>query len=88
MGRLDGKIDAIIGGVSGIGEATVRRFVAEGTQVAFCDRDGKRGPRIAAELFATGARISVIHADVGIESACFGFVHVAPVRSRVTGGNA
>ena len=45
MGRLDGKIAAVTGGASGIGEATVRRFVGEGASVAFCDRDGERGQR-------------------------------------------
>ena len=39
MRRLDGKVAAVTGGASGIGEATVRRFVAEGAQVAFCDRE-------------------------------------------------
>src|SRR5689334_1206118 len=45
MGRFDGKVAAVTGGASGIGEATVRRFVAEGASVAFCDRDGERGQR-------------------------------------------
>ena len=48
MGRLEGKIAAVTGRASGIGEATVRRFVAEGASVAFCDRDGERGRRVAA----------------------------------------
>ncbi len=30
MARLDSKVAAVTGGASGIGEATVRRFVAEG----------------------------------------------------------
>ena len=57
MGRLDGKIAAVTGGASGIGEATVRRFVAEGASVAFCDRDGERGQRVAAELETAGAKV-------------------------------
>src|SRR3989442_1303588 len=39
MERLIGKVAAVTGGASGIGEATVRRFVAEGAEVALADRD-------------------------------------------------
>jgi NAD(P)-dependent dehydrogenase (short-subunit alcohol dehydrogenase family) len=75
MGRIDGKIAAITGGASGIGEATVRRFVAEGASVAFCDRDGERGQRVATELAAAGAKIAFTQADVGTEAACLSFVN-------------
>jgi NAD(P)-dependent dehydrogenase (short-subunit alcohol dehydrogenase family) len=74
MGRLDGKIAAVTGGASGIGEATVRRFVAEGASVAFLDRDGERGQRLAAELTAAGAKVTFTQADVGTEAACLDFV--------------
>ena len=77
MGRLDGKVAAVTGGASGIGEATVRRFVAEGASVAFCDRDNERGQRVAAELEAAGAKVAFLHADVGTEAACLGFVNAA-----------
>jgi len=77
MGRLNGKIAAITGGASGIGEATVRRFIAEGAAVAFCDRDGERGQRVAAELAAAGAKIAFTQADVGTEAACLAFVNGA-----------
>src|SRR4249920_3685052 len=75
--RLNGKVAAVTGGASGIGEATVRRFVAEGASVAFCDRDGERGLRVAAELEAAGAKVAFTQADVGTEAACLGFVNGA-----------
>jgi 2-hydroxycyclohexanecarboxyl-CoA dehydrogenase len=77
MGRLDGKVAAVTGGASGIGEATVRRFLAEGASVAFCDRDGERGERVAAELETAGAKVAFTHADVGTEAACLAFVNGA-----------
>jgi 2-hydroxycyclohexanecarboxyl-CoA dehydrogenase len=77
MGRLDGKVAAVTGGASGIGEATVRRFIAEGASVAFCDRDGERGQRVAAELEAAGAKVTFTQADVGTEAACLAFVNGA-----------
>ena len=77
MARLNGKVAAVTGGASGIGEATVRRFVAEGASVAFCDRDGDRGRRVATELEATGAKVAFTQADVGTEAACLAFVNGA-----------
>jgi len=37
MGRLDGKVAIVTGGASGMGLATVERFVAEGAAVVFAD---------------------------------------------------
>ena len=80
MARLNGKVAAVTGGASGIGEATVRRFIAEGASVAFCDRDGDRGRRVASELEATGAKLAFTQADVGTEAACLAFVNGAAQR--------
>lgn len=37
VGRLEGKVAVITGGASGMGLATVERFVAEGASVVFTD---------------------------------------------------
>ena len=74
MGKLDGKIAAVTGGASGIGEATVRRLIAEGAEVAFADRDAARGHRVAAEIAAGGGKALFVEADVGHEPACLGFI--------------
>ncbi|MFO1327884.1 MAG: glucose 1-dehydrogenase [Rubrivivax sp.] len=61
MGMLDGQVAIITGGASGIGEASVRRFVAEGAQVLMADVQDDRGQRLAAEL---GPCCRYRHADV------------------------
>ena len=50
MGKLDGKVAVITGGASGMGEATVRRFVDEGARVVIADIQDAKGERIADTL--------------------------------------
>ncbi len=58
-GRLDGRVAVITGGCSGIGLATVRRFLEEGAKVVIGDVDDARGEELVAELGVT-----YVHVDV------------------------
>lgn len=49
-GRLDGRVAVVTGGASGIGEATVRRFVEEGARCVIADVQLDRATEIADEL--------------------------------------
>ena len=48
MGRLDGKVAVITGATSGIGEATVDAYCAEGAKVVFCGRNEELGREVEA----------------------------------------
>ena len=50
MRGLSGKCVLITGGASGIGAATAKRFIEEGSAVVVLDRDGKARDRIRQEL--------------------------------------
>ena len=74
MNRFEGKVVAVTGGASGIGKATVRRFVEDGARVSFADRDAARGRQVAAEIEAQGAVARFVEADVGKEAEVTGFI--------------
>lgn len=63
--RLQGKTALITGGSSGLGNAMVRRFVAEGAAVIIADIDDANGQALAAEL---GQQASFVHLDVAQEA--------------------
>lgn len=60
-GKLEGRVALITGGTSGIGAATVRRFVAEGAWVVASGRSVERGAALVQEL---GQQVKFIAADV------------------------
>jgi len=62
--RLQGKVAIITGGASGIGEATVNKFVAEGAKVVIADMQVDRGNALAAKH---GDRAMFVRTDVCIE---------------------
>ena len=61
--ELAGKVAIVTGGASGLGRATVEKFLAEGARVVIADVDRERGESLAAEC-GSDARFKAT--DVGL----------------------
>ncbi len=66
MDRLNGKVAIVTGGASGMGEATVRRFVDEGARVVIADVQDAKGHTLADTL---GGAAVFQHTDVADEDS-------------------
>lgn len=68
--ELANKTVLITGGAKGIGAAIVRTVVAEGATAVVVDRDKVAGQALVAELSSTGARATLVVADLNDAAQC------------------
>lgn len=80
---LNNKVAVITGGASGLGEATVRRFIDQGVKVSIFDMNEERGNAVAEELGDTVIfnRVDVSDEDsvqtaIDATVAAFGAIHI------------
>lgn len=69
MGKLDGRVALVTGGLRGIGLAIATRFVAEGAQVLLADLDAQGSEAAGAALEGLGDRAAYISANVTDEAS-------------------
>ena len=77
MPRLENQVALITGAASGIGEGTVRKYVAEGAKVVIADIQDERGGALAEEL---GPGTTFVHTNVAVEDDVARAVSVAVER--------
>jgi NAD(P)-dependent dehydrogenase (short-subunit alcohol dehydrogenase family) len=75
--KLKGKIAAITGAATGLGEATALRFAEEGARVVVADVDDLGGGRTVSEIRKKGAEALFVHADISQESDARGITEEA-----------
>lgn len=63
---LEGKVAVVTGGTSGIGLATVERYVSEGAKVVIADIQDELGASVVARL---GDAVAYLHTDVTDEAS-------------------
>jgi NAD(P)-dependent dehydrogenase (short-subunit alcohol dehydrogenase family) len=79
MGRLQNRVAVITGGASGMGRATVLRFLAEGARVVVADFNAVTGEDTIAEATREGYGPSVrfVRTDVAKEADIEAMIHCA-----------
>jgi len=90
MGRLEGKVAVITGAASGIGQASARRFAAEGARVVVADLDEEHGSTVAKDVDGIFVRADVTDpgevdamydlaiSELGGLDVCFNNAGIAP----------
>ena len=97
--RLKDKVALITGGASGIGLATVEKFVAEGAKVMIADINGDRARAVSDEINATSpgstssvgvdvSQYSEVAEAVAATVAAFGRLDVIFNNAGIAGGKA
>lgn len=69
-GRFSNKVCIITGGASGIGRATVNRFVNDGASVAAFDVNEAAGKHLQDELTAAGYNVKFYKVNVADKEQC------------------
>jgi NAD(P)-dependent dehydrogenase (short-subunit alcohol dehydrogenase family) len=72
--QIKDHVGIVTGGASGLGEATVRRLVAQGGKAVIADMNAERGEKLAAEL---GAAARFVRCDVGVDTDAIAVVKAA-----------
>ena len=76
-GRLDGRVAVITGGASGMGRATVLRFLAEGASVVVGDLNTEAGDDLLREVGSDVDRLRFSRTDVSVEDDVGSLVSMA-----------
>jgi 3-oxoacyl-[acyl-carrier protein] reductase len=64
MGKLDNKVALIVGGTSGLGEATAKMFSKEGAKVVVVGTNEDKGQRIVSEIEQNNGEAIFVKVDI------------------------